>query len=73
MKNKKRWTPLPAAVMGDRIDDTKKKEAIVKMLLKDGVDPKAKDGKAKAPLQGCHCGGLGVGLGECLRKPKAKA
>jgi len=30
-------------------------------------------GKAKYLCKGCHCGGLGVGLGECLWKPKARA
>jgi ankyrin repeat protein len=51
VKDKQRWTPLHAAIMGDMIDDTKKKQAIVKILLKYGVDPEPKDGEDKVPLQ----------------------
>lgn len=50
-KDKQRWTPSHAMIREDMIDDTKKKEAIVKMLLKYGVDPEAKDGEGKVPLQ----------------------
>jgi ankyrin repeat protein len=69
VRNKKRRMPLPAAVMGDMIDDMKKKEAIVKMLLKYGVDPKTKDGKGKALLQRMSLGGLG-GIGRVFAEAK---
>jgi ankyrin repeat protein len=69
VRNKKRRMPLPAAVMGDMIDDMKKKEAIVKMLLKYGVDPKTKDGKGKALLQRMSLGGPG-GIGRVFAEAK---
>ncbi|PMD32171.1 ankyrin, partial [Hyaloscypha variabilis F] len=43
VKDEKGRTPLHAAVMGEIRDDTKKKEMIVRILLKHGADAKAKD------------------------------